>query len=345
MQTKVIKVCEDYTRLREAAEALADGKLVAFPTETVYGLGANALDETAVKSIFAAKGRPSDNPLIVHICEKEDIKKLAAEVSENAEKLLEAFSPGPLTLILKKQPYINDTVTGGLDTIAVRIPVHKAARELIRMSGVPVAAPSANISGKPSPTEAKHVIEDMDGRIEYIIDGGACDVGVESTVVDVTGECPVILRPGGITPEDIRAVIPSAVIDPHAVDTAMPNEKPKSPGMKYKHYSPKAEVVVVEGDEEAVFAKIQSLCKTAKADGKRVGVLFKSESVGHCDADCLLFAGKTDREYAASLFSNLRRFDECGADIVFAEFKTTDGIGIAIRNRLYKSAGNNVIYV
>lgn len=346
MDTKIIKINEDnLSELQEPAKALADGKLVAFPTETVYGLGANALDENAVKNIFKAKGRPSDNPLIVHICEKSDVSRLAREINENAQKLFDAFSPGPITIILKKQPYISDAVTAGLDTVAIRIPIHKAARELIRMSGVPVAAPSANLSGKPSPTEAKHVIEDMDGRIQYIIDGGACSVGVESTVVDATGQSPVILRPGGITLEDIRAIIPSATIDPHVIDLDMPNEKPKSPGMKYKHYAPRAEVIVVEGDAANVSAKIQSLCKIARAEGKKIGIMLRYEGGSQYDADCLLLAGETNRKYAANLFSNLREFDEHNVDIVFAEFKNEDGMGVAVRNRLYKAAGNNVIYV
>lgn len=346
MDTKIIKINENnFSKLQEPAKALADGKLVAFPTETVYGLGANALDENAVKNIFKAKGRPSDNPLIVHICEKSDVTKLAREINENAQKLFDTFSPGPITIILKKQPYISDAVTAGLDTVAVRIPVHKAARELIRMSGVPIAAPSANLSGKPSPTEAKHVIEDMNGRIEYIVDGGSCSVGVESTVVDATGESPVILRPGGVTLDDIRSIIPSATIDPHVLDLDMPNEKPKSPGMKYKHYAPRAEVIVIEGDTANVSAKIQSLCKIARSEGKKIGVMLRCENETVYDADCILIAGETSRQYASNLFSNLRKFDENNVDIIFAEFKNADGMGVAVRNRLYKSAGNNVIYV
>lgn len=345
MQTKIIIADENNLQaLAEPAKAVADGKLVAFPTETVYGLGANAFDESAVKNIFKAKGRPSDNPLIVHICDKNDVGKLAREISENAKKLLDAFTPGPITLIFPKNKDINDAVTAGLDTVAVRIPIHPIARELIRQSGVPIAAPSANLSGKPSPTEAKHVIEDMNGRIEYIIDGGACSVGVESTVVDVTGEVPVILRPGGITLEDLQEIIPNSTVDPHIVDTMLPNEKPKCPGMKYKHYAPKAQVIVIEGKTEKVHEKIKELTEQYKAEGKKVGVMLKNKN-DTSGADYVLFAGETNREYAVNLFSYLRDFDEHNIDVILAEFEETGGMGMAVKNRLYKSAGNYIIRV
>lgn len=346
MHTEIVVVNgAEKEKLKEPAKALAEGKLVAFPTETVYGLGANALDEKAVKSIFEAKGRPSDNPLIVHITDREDIKKLAREIPENANIILDKFSPGPVTVILKKQPHISDVVTGGLDTVAIRIPEHPVARELITQSGVPVAAPSANLSGLPSPTKAEHVIADMNGRIPYIIDGGACGVGVESTVVDVTGEYPVILRPGKVTLEDIQEFIPETVIDPHVLNTAMHAEKPKSPGMKYKHYAPNAELVVVEGEADKVSEKIQELCKEAKAEGKRVGVMLKYDNQSKYDADYILEAGEDNDKYAAMLFSDLREFDENNIDIVFAEFKDEDGMGVTVRNRLYRAAANNVINV
>lgn len=344
MQTKVIKINENNMHLMsEAAAALATGGLAAFPTETVYGLGANAFDENAVKNIFKAKGRPSDNPLIVHIYDKTQLSELAREIPDNAVKILDAFSPGPITLIFKKRSDINDTVTAGLDTVAVRIPSHPIAREFIRMCGVPVAAPSANLSGKPSPTAAKHVFEDMNGRIGYIIDGGVCEVGVESTVVDVTGEVPVILRPGGVTLEDLKKVVPETVVDPHILDMTLPNEKPKSPGMKYTHYSPDAEVTVIAGKPDAVHAKMAELVQKASFDGKRTGVIIKSAA--EIKADYVLTAGETNKEYAANLFAYLREFDENNIDLVYAEFEDNDEMGLAVKNRLFKSAGNHVIYV
>ncbi|MCX7714341.1 MAG: L-threonylcarbamoyladenylate synthase [Clostridia bacterium] len=348
MNTQMIKINPeeiDKNTLKEAAKILGEGGLVAFPTETVYGLGANALDEDAVKGIFVAKGRPSDNPLIVHIAEKDDVYKIAINVPQMAQKLIDAFSPGPLTVILKKQPFVSSIVTGGLDTVAIRIPAHPIARELIRLSGVPVAAPSANLSGKPSPTMAKHVIEDMNGRIDCIIDGGPCSVGLESTVVDMTGQCPVILRPGGVTLEDIKQIIPTALLDSHVLSSISSAEAPRSPGMKYKHYAPKAEVTVVEGEHTKVREKIRQLCSLAKADGKKVGVIVRYGEEASYPADCVLTAGYESTSYAASLFANLRKFDENGIEVVFAEFKSEAGMGVAVQNRLYKAANNRVIHV
>lgn len=346
METKIIPINEnhiDREALRPAAEILASGGLVAFPTETVYGLGANALDEEAVQNIFKAKGRPSDNPLIVHIAEKADILSIAAQIPKTAEMLMDAFFPGPLTLILPKREEISSVVTAGLSSVAVRMPVHPVARELIRLAGVPVAAPSANLSGKPSPTEARYVAEDMDGRIDAIIDGGACSVGVESTVVDLTGSHAVLLRPGGVTFEQIQAILPDAEIDRHVLCQVTAIEKPKSPGMKYKHYAPDAEVTVVEGEEGKVHERITHLCHEAKKDGKRVGVLSMGKK--HYRADCVLSGGTTSREYAKRLFSALREFDKRNIDIVFVEYKEEGGMGLAVKNRLYKSAGGNVIHV
>lgn len=329
--------------IKRAGEILRRGGLVAFPTETVYGLGANALIPDAVRATFTAKGRPSDNPLIVHITDKKDIFKVARELPSAAERLFDAFSPGPLTVILKKQPSVDDAVTAGLDTVAVRIPSHPVARALINAAGVPVTAPSANLSGKPSPTNAKHVTDDMNGRIDAIIDGGACSVGLESTVIDMSGEIPVILRPGGITPEQIRAVLPDAVVDRHVTEAVSVNDTPKCPGMKYKHYAPDAEVTVVEGKPDAVHAKISELLKGAKADGKRTGVMIMSDA--KYEADLVLRAGENSGDYARNMFTLLRTFDENGIDVVFAEFCEKDGLSLAIRNRLYKSAANRVIRV
>lgn len=326
-----------------AAEILKKGGLVAFPTETVYGLGANALMPDSVKSIFAAKGRPSDNPLIVHVAEKQDILKVASSLPEKAEKLIDTFSPGPLTVILPKRADLNDVVTGGLDTVAVRIPSHPIARELIRQSGVPVAAPSANLSGKPSPTEVKHVIEDMMGRIDAIVGGGACDVGLESTVIDMSGETPSILRPGGITFEQIQSILPDVIIDRHVIDTASVDEKPKSPGMKYKHYAPDAEVTVIEGDEKSVQQKIVDLLENARKENKRTGVMAMSDY--KYNADYIINVGKNNVEYGHNMFTALREFDENKIDVVFAEFCEKDSLALAVKNRLYRSAANRVIRV
>lgn len=333
----------ELTDITSAAEILKKGGLVAFPTETVYGLGANALMPDSVKSIFTAKGRPSDNPLIVHVAEKKDILKIALSLPEKAEKLIDTFSPGPLTVILPKRADLSDAVTAGLDTVAVRIPSHPVARALIQISGVPVAAPSANLSGKPSPTTAKHVIADMMGRVDAIVDGGACDVGLESTVIDMSGDVPSILRPGGITFEQIRTVLPDVIIDRHVIEAVAVDEKPKSPGMKYKHYAPDAEVTVIEGDEKAVNEKIAELLKTAKENNKRTGVMAMSDY--KYDADCIINVGKNNFEYGHNMFTALRDFDENKIDVVFAEFCEKDSLALAVKNRLYKSAANRVIRV
>ena len=336
METKIFKKDD----LEEAARILREGGLVAFPTETVYGLGADARDSKAAGRIYAAKGRPSDNPLIVHLARREDIAGIAREIPPSAQKLIDAFMPGPITLILKKQPSVPDTVTAGLDTVAVRIPADETARRLIELSGVPVAAPSANISGKPSPTSFEHVLHDMDGRIEAIVDGGEASVGVESTIVDCTGETPLILRPGGITPEMVRSVVPGARVDEGILRSLKADERPKCPGMKYKHYAPDALVTVVEGDAEAVHEKICALLQECRG---KTGVLAQSRR--DYPADVVITAGEENREYASRLFSCLREFDEKNVEVVFAEFTERDGYGLAVKNRLYKAAGGRVIRV
>lgn len=344
METKIITINPqnlDLASVNTAGRILASGGIVAFPTETVYGLGANALDAEAVGRTFAAKGRPSDNPLIVHLAEKKDIDNIAREIPAFAQRMIDAFMPGPFTIILKKQPHIPDCVTAGLDTVAIRIPSHPVAHALIAASGVPVSAPSANLSGKPSPTEVQHVIDDMAGRVDCIIDGGICNVGVESTVVDASGTYPVILRPGGVTFEQIHAVVPDVQIDKHILKTVSDSETPKCPGMKYRHYAPEADVIVVEGQEEQVQKKISELL--TQIHNKKTGVLTMYDN--HYDADVILSAGNDNREYAKKLFSALRQFDKLGVDIVFAEFCEQDGYGLAVRNRLYKAAGNHVIKV
>lgn len=327
--------------IEEAGRIIRDGGLVAFPTETVYGLGASAYDAYAAEKIYAAKGRPSDNPLIVHICKKEQLEEIAVEIPEAARLAIDMFMPGPITIILRKKNVIPDTVTAGLNTVAVRFPANETARRFIEAAGVPVAAPSANLSGKPSPTKARHVIDDMSGRIDAIIDGGCCEVGVESTIVDFTGEGPVILRPGGVTYEDLREAGIDAEIDKNILSSIKPDETPKCPGMKYKHYAPNAEVTVVEGCEQAVQKKINELIE--ENTGKVIGVLTMYGAV--YDKAVMLSAGGSNKEYARNLFSALREFDKLGVQIVYAEFCERDGYGLAVKNRLYKAAAQRVIHV
>lgn len=307
----------------------------------MYGLGANTYDEEAVKNIFRAKGRPADNPLIVHISDFDMLGGIVREVSDSARILMDAFMPGPITVILPKCEKISKYVTAGLDTVAVRFPSHPTANALIKMSGVPIAAPSANLSGKPSPTIARHVIDDMTGRIDAIIDGGECDAGVESTVVDCTGRVPVILRPGIITQDDISQYIPEVQTDKHVLKSVDASETPKCPGMKYKHYAPNAEVTVVEGEAENVFKKINALIKESK--DKKIGVL--SCSGRKYENAFTLNTENGNRGYAHSLFTYLREFDENKCDMVFAEFCIFDKYSVSVKNRLYKSAGGKIILV
>lgn len=335
MKTEIIEI----NALKRAGEIIRAGGLVAFPTETVYGLGADALNGAAVKKIFEAKGRPSDNPLIVHIADKNQIPLLAREISAAAKKLIDAFMPGPFTIILKKQGNIPDEVTAGLDTVGIRFPSEKTAAEFIAAAKTPIAAPSANISGRPSPTRAEDVIFDMDGRIDAVINGGACGVGVESTIVDASGPVPVLLRPGGISLEELQSVVPETIADKNIMQTVSENEKPRCPGMKYRHYAPKAHVVVVEGEKEPVQKKIRELLEENK--DKITGVLTMYGNV--YDSAVMICGGATNTEYAKNLFAALRDFDKLGADIVFAEFNENDGCGAAVKNRLYKAAAHNII--
>ncbi len=339
METKLLTTSEK--DINTAGGIIADGGLVAFPTETVYGLGASAFDTGAAKKIYAAKGRPSDNPLIVHIADKLQLSDIAAEIPNEAKIVIDKFMPGPITVILKKKPSVPDTVTAGLQTVAIRFPSNETAQRLIKAAGVPIAAPSANLSGKPSPTTAAHVIADMTGRIDAIIDGGACDVGVESTIVDFTGDKPEILRPGGVTYDDLKAAGLDIIINKNILKSIGANEVPKSPGMKYRHYAPNAEVTVVEGEKDAVQKKIKELLKGV--DGKTAGVLAMYGA--EYDDAVILTAGESNREYAKNLFSALREFDNLGVEIVFAEFCEKDGYGLAVKNRLYKAAAQRVIHV
>ena len=311
--------------------------MVVFPTETVYGLGGDAFSDDAVDKIYAAKGRPSDNPLIVHICDISQLSLLASSVSPKAALLMEHFWPGPLTLIFDKSPNVGGKVTAGLDTVAVRFPSNETAQRLIAESGTLVAAPSANLSGSPSPTVCSDVIDDLYGRVDYIIDGTGCEIGLESTVVDVSGDRTVVLRPGAVTLEMIQKLIPDAELDAGLIDA---DSVPKCPGLKYTHYSPKAEVIVVQGDSERVRAYIQSQLD----DNPACGVLSYKGST-YSGGAIVLDAGDCMEQYAHNLFSHLRTFDRHGVALVYAEFALEGGMGTAVRNRLYKAAGHHIIEV
>ncbi len=349
MNTKVIKIDPeniDKSQLREAADALKAGKVVAIPTETVYGLGADALNTEAVSKIFKAKGRPSDNPLIVHIADKEKVFELVESVPEKAAELMDKFWPGPLTLVLRKSPKIPDIITAGLDTVAIRMPEHPVARELIRLAGVPVAAPSANVSGKPSTTTAQHVLDDMDGKIEIIVDAGSSRVGLESTVLDVTVEPPVLLRPGGVTPGQLEKYIGRVDIDKTILGKINAENIPKSPGMKYKHYSPEAQVVIVKSEDKLKqTAKILELAQENKSQGKKVGICATVQTAAEYKGFETLSMGDRDHPetIAASLFALLREFDDRAVDIIFAEAVDQHEVGLAIMNRMVKAAGYKII--
>jgi L-threonylcarbamoyladenylate synthase len=326
------------TELEEAAHLLRENEVVAFPTETVYGLGGNALSNDACAKIFAAKGRPADNPLIVHISAMEQLQPLVGEVPEPAQKLMDAFWPGPLTVILPKGQAVCDKVTAGLSTVAVRMPNHPVARALIEQAGLPIAAPSANRSGKPSPTTAEHVKRDLEGRIAGIVDGGETGIGVESTVVDCSGETVEILRPGGLTKAEIEAVIGETAIAHTPSDL---NEAPKSPGMKYRHYAPNAKLTLVDGSP----AYLQSLVDKEQQRGTKVGVLTTDERKHDYQADVVLSCGKRSnlRTVAHSLYRILRAFDEQDVEVIYGEVFPEEGIGEAIMNRLKKSAGGRIV--
>ncbi|WP_406686064.1 L-threonylcarbamoyladenylate synthase [Rossellomorea vietnamensis] len=330
---------KSYPQIVDAAKILQQDEVVAFPTETVYGLGANATSDTAVEKIFKAKGRPSDNPLIVHISNKEQLEGLVEEIPSDASTLIDAYWPGPLTIIFKnKENVFSERVTAGLDTVGIRMPDHPVALSIIEAAGLPIAAPSANRSGKPSPTTAQHVIDDLEGRIAGVVDGGETGVGVESTVVDCTGEIPVILRPGGITKEQLEEVVGKVEVDPSLKEG---KGAPKSPGMKYTHYAPDAPVYLVDGTKEDV----QRLVDEKKAEGLKVGVLTTEERMDWYQADLILSAGRRDdlKTVAQHLYDTLRAFNRSNVDIIFAEMFPEEGVGLAIMNRLQKAAGYRVI--
>ena len=348
METKVYYLNQnepDEEILKIAAKEIINGGTVAFPTETVYGLGANALDEKAAAKIFAAKGRPQDNPLIIHVADK-NIEKYVKHVPDSAKLLMEKFWPGPLTIILKKADIIPDVITAGLDSVAIRMPNNSIAAGLIRLSKVPIAAPSANISGRPSPTSVYHVINDLYGKIDVILGGEECRVGVESTVVDLTGK-PTILRPGGITYEQLKDVLGDVDIDPAVINKPDKNLKPKAPGMKYTHYSPKADMFIVNGDVHKATEKIKELVLKYQSEGKKVGVMATDETYFEYKSGIVLSMGsrRNMETIAHSIFDRLREFDIIGVDLIIAEGVGEEDLGFAIMNRMKKAAGYSIINV
>ena len=370
----IIAYGDDEAAIAQASDILRKGGLVAFPTETVYGLGADALNADASAKIYAAKGRPSDNPLIVHIADTGAVYELASNVPQKAVMLMEAFWPGPLTIILNKKKIVPDGTTGGLDTVAIRMPSHPVAMKLIKESGVYIAAPSANTSGRPSPTLAEHVIEDMNGRIDMILDGGAVGIGIESTIVDLTGETPTILRPGYITKKMLEDIIGEVMID-KAIIEPEPNLRPKAPGMKYTHYAPKGEVTIVEyepadmkedyqfsaidvktenaiDDEiktnnQKVIDKINALVAEKNAQGFKTAVIATKDNAPYYKCDSVLIVGEADKgvTISANLYAILRKCDTIGAEYIYSEALNQNELSGAIMNRLLKAAGHRVIKV
>ena len=340
MQTEVIStINKEDAGTTLGAELIRNGDLVAFPTETVYGLGANGWDGEAVNRIFEAKGRPNDNPLILHIAKKSDIKDLWAHVPKQAYTLMDTFWPGPLTMIFKKAEQVPYEVTAGLETVAVRMPSNKTARILIQKAGVPIAAPSANRSGKPSPTSAKHVLDDMDGRIPLILDGGPCRYGVESTVLSLIGE-PTILRPGVVTREMLEAVIGPVRLAPSILNPLKEGETASSPGMKYKHYAPDAEVYVVEGDPKAAAKRIRALYHEAEAEGKHAAILATEQTIqSYRNLNAYLTGDRNEPETLCQNLFTLLRDVGSDHDVIFAEGVDTTETGLAFMNRLLRAAG------
>ncbi len=349
LDTELVKIDVnniDHGIMKRAGAIIRRGGLVAFPTETVYGLGANGLDGAAAGRIFEAKGRPSDNPLILHISDVKELDKLVRSVPDSAVRLIDRFWPGPMTLVMDKSSRVPEEVTAGLDTVAVRMPDHEIAILLIRYAGVPIAAPSANISGKPSPTVAEHVMDDLMGRVDMIIDGGRVSIGVESTVIDVTCLPVTVLRPGGITLEQIREVAGDVSVDPALADIDGISV-PRSPGMKYTHYSPEAQVIIIDGKVDRVAEKIKQMTRELEGQGRKVGILATEQTRQLYSRGVVIPAG--DREapgtIAARLFSILREFDKRKVDVILAESVEEKDMGLAVMNRLLKSAGYNVIKV
>jgi len=348
METKrsyIDRVHPEEELIKEGAALLQAGELVAFPTETVYGLGANALDASACRKIFEAKGRPQDNPLIVHVCNRAMANSLVANWTPEAELCVQNFWPGPLTLVMAKTSKVPEVVTAGLAHVAIRMPSDPVALRLIEEAGLPIAAPSANLSGKPSPTSGSHVWRDMKGKIPMILDAGVCLVGVESTVLDVTGGIPTILRPGGISREQLEAVLGEV-----RVDNPSETEAPKAPGMKYRHYAPQGEMILMIGSSERVIQRMGNEIQKGHARLKKIGVLCSLESAPFLHnrlPDLLFVLGSKNRpeEVASNLFEGLRLCDERGMDLILAEGVEEEGIGTAIMNRLRKAASNRILYM
>ena len=340
MDTKIVRI-NDTTEygeaLKTAAQIILAGGLVVFPTETVYGLGGNGLLSDAAKKIYSAKGRPSDNPLIIHISSPDEAEKYA-HTSEIYYRLAEAFMPGPLTVIMPKKDCIPHSVTGGLETVAVRCPSHKVAHALIKECGVPIAAPSANISGRPSPTSAEYVIEDMDGRVDMIIDGGECEIGLESTIVKVDGNSLTLLRPGGITYDALCCVCDDVKIAPAVLEKLAENEKPLSPGMKYRHYAPNADFILLDGNDNDVLNFMISEQK------ENCAVLCYDEELSSLDASLTISIGAKDdlNAQAKKLFTSLREADKLGAKKIYAHLPDTSGLGLALYNRMIRAAAHTI---
>lgn len=347
MDTKVVRINPnqiDVKAIQEAGEIIKDGGLVAFPTETVYGLGGDGLNSSSSKKIYAAKGRPSDNPLIIHIHKWDSMNVICDDVPERAKLLADAFWPGPLTMIVKKNDKVPYETTGGLDTVAVRMPDHQVALQFIEAAGGFVAAPSANTSGRPSPTLSAHVEEDMTGKIDMIIDGGQVGIGVESTIVDLTSDVPTILRPGYITEEMIERVLGEVDIDKTILDNTS-KQAPKAPGMKYRHYAPKGSMTLISGDEASVVKTINEKVAEARIEGLKTGVLLTTETFDKIDADVKKCAGSRydEHEIAHNLYKILREFDEEDVSVIYSESFSKDGFGQAVMNRLLKAAGFAVL--
>lgn len=349
MKTKVLIVndeSKEQWKIEEASEVIKNGGLVAFPTETVYGLGANALESESVKKIFVAKGRPQDNPLIIHVADF-NIEPYVKDIPQVAKEMMNKFWPGPLTLIFNKSDLIPKTTSAGLDTIGIRMPSNIIARELIKMSGVPIAAPSANISGRPSPTEVNRCIEDLDGRVDFILGGAESKVGVESTILDCTSNPPCVLRPGGITIEMLRTIDPEIYIDPLVLKKPEGDFKPKAPGMKYRHYAPKAPVTIISGSKENAIRKINEMALDFKSKGLKVGIMATDETLDSYKDMVVISLGNSQDLYsiAKNLFEVLRKLDDYKVDVILSEAFEEKGMGIAVMNRLNKAAGFNIINV
>lgn len=348
-KTSVIKLDKeniDESIFEIPTHALKSGGLVAFPTETVYGLGANAFDECAIKNIFKAKGRPSDNPLIVHIWNVSQLDELVLEISESAKLLIDEFWPGPLTLLFKKSEKVPYVTSGGLDTVAIRMPDNEIALKLLRSVNIPIAAPSANTSGRPSPTNSEHVLEDLDGKVDIVIDGGVTGVGLESTVLDLTCQMPMILRPGGVTQEDLTRVLGEVENDP-AIETMKENIKPKSPGQKYRHYSPIADMEIFSGDIDSVIKEINEKSEQYSKKDLKIGIMATDETIDKYSSINKISVGsrKNLETIATNLFHVLREFDKLDVDVILSEGVEESQIGKAIMNRMKKAAGGNITYL